>query len=797
MNISLTNFRCWDNKTISLPSKGICLINGKSGRGKSSILNSIVFCITGKGKNITTFLKKHTKVSIKIDNITITRSRGPNRLLVQKTNESGEIKTYEDDVAQSLINSTFGSEFCSTSYIDQDNLNSFIFLSPTEKIEFLERLLLAQYNIDDKKTIIKDHISKVKTDYTSHDSKVSTLKDILSKMEYKTQNKLIIEKILIKEENCTKCLQKLKANLDVSEKNLKLTIGKLKKYEDEQRTYIDHTSSIKMMQHSRDTLSSQMDELSKFLKDKDIYTLEKQKEMYNKNKEYVKLKISLTQTSEKYNIESSKNKIALKELEDLFSTLSSPDKKLKDELKKSRQLLSEIFQLDDKLKDQTDHSDEMDVIKKYISDKNEDIAMKQKTINELEKCYECPSCNKILKINNNSLVLFSSDSSVSLKILKDEVNSLKKSVIDSDSKLSILYKEQLLYEKNNKEYNDLFDKLESIGKKYNIDQIQDDVWLKNKIDQYELNDLKYEDVSRKIRDISNDRFILEMQKEIKRLEILINAFGNIKDVNDLEMEEHDYLLLIEEIAFLKEKMSSLKKVTQQYDQIVDKLKEMSSDKYPDKNYKEMIDSETVKRDLYETKISTYRQYIVDLESWVTIYQQNLKYKEIEDLIRSSEKKKEDLNDRMRCLVKLKEHVKNAERKSISNFIDSLNEHASMYIEQFFPDEDIRVFLKTTQEHKTEKREKISLNFEVNYRDMTGDLSFLSGGEKDRVNLAFTLAFSELVDNRMLLLDECISSLDVETTNVVLEHLKEKYKGNLILLVSHQANLGFFDQVIEL
>jgi hypothetical protein len=28
-------------------------------------------------------------------------------------------------------------------------------------------------------------------------------------------------------------------------------------------------------------------------------------------------------------------------------------------------------------------------------------------------------------------------------------------------------------------------------------------------------------------------------------------------------------------------------------------------------------------------------------------------------------------------------------------------------------------------------------------------------------------------------------------------LKEKYKGKLIILVSHQANLGFFDKVIDI
>ena len=210
----------------------------------------------------------------------------------------------------------------------------------------------------------------------------------------------------------------------------------------------------------------------------------------------------------------------------------------------------------------------------------------------------------------------------------------------------------------------------------------------------------------------------------------------------------------------------------------------------------MLTSEREKLQTYEEKTVNYKSYIDQLTDWNRIHKDNVKYKDIETSISTSQTQKENLSDRMRCLVKLKEHVKNAERKCITDFIESLNDHASLYIEQFFPDEDIKVDLKTIQESKTGK-EKISLNFEINYKQMTGDLSYLSGGEKDRVNLAFTLAFSELVNNRILLLDECISSLDAETTNVVLENLKEKYRGKLVLLVSHQANIGFFDSVINI
>ena len=200
---------------------------------------------------------------------------------------------------------------------------------------------------------------------------------------------------------------------------------------------------------------------------------------------------------------------------------------------------------------------------------------------------------------------------------------------------------------------------------------------------------------------------------------------------------------------------------------------------------------------YAKKTEHYRSCIKQLEDWIRKQSENERYQNLENECKNCQTNKELFTDRIRCLVKLRDHIKQAEQKSLEEFINALNQHASIYIEDFFPDEDISVELKTIQEGKSTGKEKISLCFDVNYRGMNGDLSFLSGGEKDRVNLAFTLAFSELVDNRILLLDECISSLDSETTNIVLEKLREKYKGKLVIVVSHQANLGFFDSVVTL
>ena len=45
LTLSLKNFRCWENKTFTFQDNGIVLISGISGKGKSTLLNAILFVI--------------------------------------------------------------------------------------------------------------------------------------------------------------------------------------------------------------------------------------------------------------------------------------------------------------------------------------------------------------------------------------------------------------------------------------------------------------------------------------------------------------------------------------------------------------------------------------------------------------------------------------------------------------------------------------------------------------------------------------------------------------------------------
>lgn len=791
LELSLNNFRCWESKSLSIPSSGICLINGKSGRGKSTILNSILYVITGKLKNITSINKKSTNVTLKIDNITVTRSRGPNRLSLEKDG-----KIYESDEAQAIINSIFGPEFSNTSYIDQDNEFSFVSLSPSEKMEFLEKLLLHNYDIEKIKDTIKTEISKTKSNYTSEESKINTLETLLKTMKMTEQEDLIIDKAKITKNNYEKIFEKLKSNQEISEKNTKVIKTKLKKLEEEHLHFVkvnEKMSSLKFLieDMKSNPLFKDLGNMKNI--ESRLSSLEKSKIYYINNKEFVSYKEKYEVFIQKYQnlYESNKKEIEYlqNQLRDISrsSKLESFDKNNERNLQKCLELIDNINFLEIKLNDPIDFDTEIQKENVNYENLKDLLTKKQQILSDYEKCYKCPSCQKILKINDNKLIL-SSGNDINPTVIKQEIDCLKGDLKKSELIISSFKKQQTIYQQTEEQYNYIFDQLDNMRGNIECDDI------KKEIDNIN----RYLEISKKIQSIEKDKLLEDTKKEMEIISSKIEKLRKNDEIleNSIKNDE-EYTDCIKEITSISDKIKQLKTLELKIDSVNRELNLVNESNVSQKNYSDLILSEREKLEIYSDKIQTYKNYIEKLNEWSRFSLENERYTDIKNSIEESNKSKQNLSDRLRCLVKLREHVKNAEQKCISDFIDSLNEHASIYIEEFFPDEDIKVELKTKQETKSTGKEKIALNFELTYRQITGDLSYLSGGERDRVNLAFTLAFSEIINNRILLLDECISSLDAETTNVVLENLREKYKGKLVILVSHQANLGFFDKVIEI
>jgi DNA repair exonuclease SbcCD ATPase subunit len=784
ITLTLTNFRCWQNKIVTIPTTGIVLLSGRSGRGKSTILNAIVYAVTGSGKNITTFGKKSTSVELKMESFTIKRTRGPNRLIVHK----GEM-SYEDDEAQSMINAIFGTEFCNTSYIDQDNANSFVFKNPASKMEFLETLLLHSYDIDGMKDKVKNEMGLTKTNYATEDGRVDALSTMLNKLTITPSNPLSIDGITITSVNVEKVSEKIKGNLLISEKNIKTLSQKIKKGESDFQLYLTQSEKHKGLQRMVADINDELNKIKDISEMKEKLTsLEKKKEQYHILKRYLEWK----EIRDDVNDIRSKNEKEKDRLNGMITPLDPMNvlRKNLSQLEKANQLIDSIVKLEEDIQDPPDFTKHIDEGKTLLINMKDKLTRLQKELSNRQICYACPSCHKVLKFSSDKLVLENEISS-----LKDtceisaDIKRLKKHIEENEKEYDEWKIKESAFKKNEKDYNEWFDKLDGLLLLENGTLVAQEE-IDNVIDTIKTSIEIHVTVSTSLKEIENDRLFIQRVKDEEKLRLPPNV---VVSEEDEDLKTIDLQSLLEEISSLRVALDNEKTLREKHDTLRREMESITLSK----NNEEQIKTDREKYELYDTKATHYREMIVKLNDWSRVEKERLSYEKLKNDIKQSTMKKEHYLERLRGLTKLRDHIKNAEKASLDEFIHSLNAHASVYIDEFFVDDDILVELKTTHEGKTSGKEKVALNFEVTYRGMSGDLSFLSGGEKDRVNLAFTLAFSELVDTRVLLLDECISSLDAETTNVVLEHLKEKYKGKLMIVVSHQANLGFFDSVIEI
>lgn len=785
ITLTLTNFRCWQNKIVTIPTSGIVLLSGRSGRGKSTILNAIVYAVTGSGKNITTFGKKSTSVELKMESFTIKRTRGPNRLLLYK----GDM-TYEDDDAQSMINAIFGTEFCNTSYIDQDNANSFVFKNPASKMEFLETLLLHSFDIDGMKDKVKNEMGITKTLYSTEDGRVDALSTMLNKLTITPSNPLTIDGITITSANVEKVSEKIQGNLVISEKNIKTLSQKIKKGESEFQVYLTQSEKHKGLQRMVADINDELNKMkdTSEMKEK-LMSLEKKKEQYHLLKRYLEWK----DVRDEVNEMRSKNENEKDRLNGVISTLEPLHvlKKNLNQLEKANRLIDLIVKLEEEIQDPPDFTKHIDECKTLLINMKDRLSRLQKELSNRQVCYACPSCHKVLKFSSDKLVMENEISSLKDTCeISSDIKRLKKQIEENEKEYDEWKIKESAFKKNEKDYNEWFDKLDGLlllenGTLVSQEEIDNVIETMNRSIEIHIT------VSTSLKEIETDRLFIQRVKDEEKLRL--SSSDVVLEVDDQTLQTINLQSLLEEISSLRVTLDNEKTLRDKHDTLRREMETITLTK----NNEEQIKTDREKYELYETKVTHYREMIVKLNEWSRIEKERISYEKLKNDIKQSATTKEHYMERLRGLTKLRDHIKNAEKASLDEFIHSLNAHASVYIDEFFADDDILVELKTTHEGKTSGKEKVALNFEVTYRGMSGDLSFLSGGEKDRVNLAFTLAFSELVDTRVLLLDECISSLDAETTNVVLEHLKEKYKGKLMIVVSHQANLGFFDSVIEI
>lgn len=149
IKIRLVNFRKFKDFTITIGTS-IVKIDGESGSGKSTILDSIYWCLYGKLNKVKPRDGSGpTEVTMEIpyrDTYITIRRRNRSDLSIWIDEES-----YEGDHAQSIIDQCFGTweSFNITSYLRAESMHKFISATPSEKKE-MTSLLFPDINLYDK-----------------------------------------------------------------------------------------------------------------------------------------------------------------------------------------------------------------------------------------------------------------------------------------------------------------------------------------------------------------------------------------------------------------------------------------------------------------------------------------------------------------------------------------------------------------------------------------------------------------------------------------------------------------------
>jgi len=276
----------------------------------------------------------------------------------------------------------------------------------------------------------------------------------------------------------------------------------------------------------------------------------------------------------------------------------------------------------------------------------------------------------------------------------------------------------------------------------------------------------------------------ELENKVVMLEEMKLKYPNVK--NAQKQLDSIFKTKSDDEAYLKQKTlcSSLKVESPSYDETTEaSLRKKKKALYERKEKEDTLSSIAIKHNPDELigRISSLVESIVQMNTQKKFAKSLQYWNMVENLMKTEAV----LNISYPRAIKLQEIIKTAERMAVTEVIEEINLHAQMYLDSFIDDLNVMLVF-----------DGVKLNVEVMQNSHEGDLQNLSGGELARVILAFTIALAEINNVRLLLLDECVSSLDQESTGQVIDTIKANFTGNVIC-IAHQTTTGVFDHVLEL
>lgn len=836
MFIKIVGFKCHVDTSYQIEPNGMILLKGPSGAGKSTILQAIYWALYGSMRGIynNTGEIKKCSVTIRINQLVIYRQKRPE--LLQVTILDGkEEKTYEDVIAQQIISQSFGSKelWKSCSYIGQKERCSLLSGSATERMTLLNQLSFNMDNpkdyinrIDQELKQVNQQFLTIQTAYTTEvnlfsqeinnrpikvnisDSDIEKLKTDIADLELDTNR--LYQEVLTHERNSGQ-YNMIKSQISDYENQLQL----LPKINFDKNTYqsrVDQlTHEIRLLRQIQDNITNYKSALSH------LNSKKQQQQTLTNQLESIKNKIIESES----NINLLKDKLGDYDFNNPISVTQQTIWSVKNQEQQRHQYITECQQLgceynqpsisnmiseyqkkinenDNIKRNLLLHQKYQDIINQLntidlditdekinqLQESNNNIALE---ISELKKGLEmlkCPSCSVSLRYINNQLVTGDVEpvSPQRIQLKQNEYQSNMGLINKIRNALQLKHQATMLkdqidsnfdpnatYEDTSK-YNQLITRLtrlQIIDKPlYSSEYLSLVLTYNNNVTQYKT--------------------LLSTRDNLKiNLEQIDRDIGNI-NLPDIPNENVD-------INTIMTKESELRKLHDDHNSYIKQQATISQLNVTIHNLKEQL-SNIILNPAATTIYETHKSLLSDNKTKLdeALYTCRIRKRQGELEVKRQEVL--SLNSDLISLGRLKQNAINIECKQLQDTVDTINQTLGDILPLFFND-PIDMELRLYKEMKTKKQVKPGLTINIKYKGVEYDnINMLSGGEGDRISLALVLSLNQVSSSPLVLLDECISSLDGKLKESCIEVMKQ-FQYKTIICVDHEGVEGYYDRTI--
>lgn len=838
MKLIIKNFRCYKNCVFNFNNNEIILLEGNSGSGKTSVFDAISWCLYkkvpgDKSIKITPWsanLKIKTIVKLETDVAKIIRTTQPNTLKVIVNSNADSSKnilqkeeTLEGHSAQCYINDWLGSYdfWILTSYIVQDGINQLIFGSSNIKSELISKICFDQNDpelfIEKGKTQLKKlesvHESLVKgfnqqvlelksrmqrenvNDEDLHEILIidrQYLEDLNERIDIKKAEKVRLETLIEQRNKIRDSLNKEWKNKNIEDyitelENIIEDWEKYTKWDGEKRYY--------------NLIESELLEIKNEIKNCDSDILLSDNSDYSKSELFSLKLISSVLEAEnkrKHFLETCKtidveyDRIIIEETKKDLLERAKKAKKDYENNNKREECLKKIDEFNlkiTKLKQIVQPSPTPEILKKEIDQLKLELEagkdMDKIKISELEQTtrkdvIKCPHCSGAVIYQRG--ILEKMPTIDKNKVLK-EIENLKKN------------RDNLVIE--------IGSKLDKKRREFNLST--------EKTKEYEESQLYIKNINDKIKSTEIPEFI--ENEDIEYIEALESIYYNLKnilwieipEISSIIMENHNmkcklYNLIIKRDN-LEEKLKNkieenLKRPPIMKNEAMIRLKKAQhafSKKKELNNYQKDIDE---RKENAEKEIDKIKEEIKnEMKRLEHIRTVNSVIEQRDKLFISKSEVDDKWNEMDKC-ARLVDYFIESEYQVYQYACDLINQNLINIVKDLFVD-PIYVEIRTTK-ITASKREKPSINVYVTYNGLEVNPKDFSGGEKERLSLAMTLALTKLSTSPIIILDETFSPLSEQDREMAIKVILEHAKRNdlVTLCVGHSSVTGWYDKIIQ-